>query len=107
MHAHLLVNFGVLIAYLILYKGMMVVIEVVGHGWSLSAKYQKIKASGDNRAENSLTSAYIIHTADVMNTPIVYIHHEKSRFVIHSLDNSFISHPPTRNGLLCGWMDVF
>jgi hypothetical protein len=80
---------------------------MVGHGWPSPAEYQKIRAPGDNRAENSLIPAYIIQTADVMNTPIVYIHHEKSRCVIHSLDNSVISHPPTRNRLLCGWMDVF
>jgi hypothetical protein len=80
---------------------------VVGHGWPSPAKHQKIRAPDDNRAEYSLISAYIIHNADVINTPIVYIHHGKSRCIIHSLDNSFISHPPTRNGLLCGWMDVF
>jgi hypothetical protein len=61
------------------------------------AEHQKIRAPGDNRAENSLIPAYIIHTADVINIPIVYIQHEKSLCVIHSLDNSFISHPPTRN----------
>jgi hypothetical protein len=45
---------------------------VVGHEWPSSAKLQKIRAPGDNRAENSLISAYIIHTADVINTVILY-----------------------------------
>jgi hypothetical protein len=80
---------------------------VVGYGWPSPAEHQKIRAPGDNRAENSLIPAYIIHTANVINTPIIYIHHKKSRYVTHSLDNSFISHLPTRNRLLCGWMDVF
>jgi hypothetical protein len=67
MHAHSLVNFGVLTSCLALYGDVVV-----------PAEHQKIRAPGDNRAENSLIPAYIIHTADVINTPIVYIHPEKS-----------------------------
>jgi hypothetical protein len=36
----------------------------------------------------------------------MYIHQKNSRCVVHPLNNSFISHPPTGNRSLSGWVGV-